>query len=184
MSLPGDQVSVKVVPRTRALVPLKGLESKIKYVAGKSRFTYEQILAYIQGIMNETLELTIKEVEVWIDEFVPKRSGDLRESLKKFLNKSKPPPTTVGELRNVRLILGAGADVKYAKYVIEMTDAMVQHEATWFEHSGKRAYSKGERVLLDDPNARGKFFEMMGPYGIERLRMNLTKIKWVRMKSA
>ena len=181
MSLPGDQVSIKVVPRTRAYIPIKELD--IKYVIGKSKLTYEQVVEFIMDIMNETLELTIKEIEEWIDEFVPKRSGDLREDLKEFLNKSKPPPTTVGELRNVRLILGAGKDVKYAKYVIEMTDAMVQHDATWFEHSGKRAYSKGERVFLDDPHARGKFFEMMVIYGIERLRMNLSKIKWIKTKN-
>lgn len=181
MSLPGDQVSVKVVPRTRVVVPIKDID--IKYVIGKSKLTYQQVVDFIMNIMNKTLELTIEEVEEWIDEFVPKRSGDLRESLKEFLNKSKPPPTTVGELRNVRLILGAGKDVKYAKYVIEMTDAMVQHDATWHEHSGKRAYSKGERVFLDDPQARGGFFPMMIIYARERLRMNLSKIKWLHIKS-
>ena len=181
MSLPGDQVSPKLVPRTRAVVPLKDID--VKYVIGKSKLTHEQVITFIMDIMNETLELTIKECEEWIDKYVPKRSGDLIESLKKFLNKSKPPPTTVGELRNVRLILGAGADVKYAKYVMEMTDAMVQHEGTWFEHSGKRAYSKGERVFLDDPDARGGFFDMLVIYAIERLRMNLSKIKWLKIKS-
>ena len=89
MSLPGDQVSVKVVPRTRALIRLKQLD--IKYIIGKSQYTYEQVVEFIQTVMNEALDQTIEETEAWIDEFVPKRSGDLREDLKKWLVKSNPP---------------------------------------------------------------------------------------------
>ena len=65
-----------------------------------------------------------------------------------------------------------------------MTDAMVQHENTWREHSGKKAYSKGEPVLLHDPDARGGFFDMMVLYAIEKLRMNLSKIKWVNINGS
>jgi len=179
--MPEYQVPTAIVPRTRAWTKISDID--IKYVIGKSKLTIDQVYDFIQRILDETLELTIKEVEVWIDEFVPKRSGDLREDLKKFLNKSKPPPSTKGELRGARLILGSGEDVGYAKYVMKFTDDQVQHDSTWFEHSGKRAYDKhGQRVLLDDPNARGKYFEMMVIYARERLRMNLSKIKWVSIK--
>lgn len=177
MSLPGDQISAKVVPRTYAWIKFKDFD--IKYIIGKKRLLFEQVLEFIQKIMNETLELTIKETEEWIDEFVPKRSGDLREDLKKFLAKSRPPPSTKGELRNVRLILGAGADVKYARHVTEMSAEQVQHDATWFEHSGKRAYSKGKPVFLDDPHAVSDYHTKMVSYAIERLKINLSKIKWM-----
>lgn len=181
MSLPGDQVSVKVVPRTRARVEVSDFD--IEYIAGNSSYTYDQVCAFVQTILNETLELTIKEVEEWIDEFVPKRSGDLIESLKKFLGRSRPPPIAAGEIRGVRLILGSGADVKYARYVAEMSAEQVQHDNTWYEHSGKKAYSKGQPVLLDDPHALGEFFGKMIDYATERLRTNLTKIKWLKVKS-
>ena len=170
-----------IVPRTRAKVAVP--EVDIKYILGHSKFTFEQVNAFIQKILNETLDLTVKETEEWIDEFVPKRSGDLIESLKKFLNKSKPPTSTAGEIRGVRLILGVGAEVPYAKYVMDFTDEQVQHANTWREHSGKKAYSKGQPVLMNDPEARGMFFEMLLIYAVERLRTNLTKIKWVNIKS-
>lgn len=179
MSLPGDQVSVKVVPRTRAWIKFKDFD--IKYIIGKNKLLFEEALEFIQTIINETLELTIKETEEWIDEFVPKRSGDLRKDLKEFLAKSRPPPSTKGELRNGRLILGAGANVKYARHVTEMSAEQVQHSGTWFEHSGKRAYSKGKPVYLDDPHAVSNYHDKMVAYAIERLRINLSKIKWLKV---
>jgi len=182
MSLPGNQISPKVVPRTRALIGLKGLEPKIKYIAGKSKFSYGQLIQFIQDIMNETLELTIQETKEWIWEFVPLRSGDLQDNLIEFLEKSKPPPSNSTGLRNVRLILGAGKDVKYARYVNEMDASMVQHNNTWLEHSGFPAYSKGVRVLLHDPDAVGFFFDKMVAYAVERLKINLKKIKWVKIR--
>lgn len=181
MSLPGDQVAVSVVPRTKARVEVSDFD--IEYILGNSSYTYDQVCAFVQTILNETLELTIKETEEWIDEFVPKRSGDLIESLKHFLGRSRPPPIAAGEIRGIRLILGSGADVKYAKYVIKMSDEQVQHNATWYEHSGKKAYSKGKPVFLDDPHAIGAYHEKMIEYAKERLKTNLTKIKWLRVRS-
>ncbi len=181
MSTTGHAGPKKIIPRTRAWARIEDLN--IDYIVNKSkhRFTSDQVKTFIQTIMNETLELTITEMEEWIDKFVPKRSGDLIESLKSFLAKSRPPPTTVGELRDVRLILGVGADIEYAKYVIDMTDAQVQHAGTWFEHSGKKAYSKGQPVFLDDPHAVANYHDKMVEYGIERLKINLSKIKWVHV---
>ena len=61
MSLPGDQVSVSVVPRTRARVRVSDFD--IEYIVGNSSYTYDQVCEFIQTILNETLELTIKETE-------------------------------------------------------------------------------------------------------------------------
>lgn len=175
MSLPGDQVSVSVVPRTKAIISVRGLEPNIKYVIGKIKYTYEQVLEFIQEIMNETLELTIQETKEWIWEFVPLRSGDLQDNLIKYLEKSRPPSITVREPPSIRLILGAGKEVEYARYVNEMDETMVQHNSTWLEHSGRRAYSKGVPVMLHDPHAVGYFFDKMVSYSIERLKINLDK---------
>ena len=181
MSLPGDQVPVSIVPRTKARISFP--KDYVKLNWGHDTYTFEQVATYIQDILEETLRVTIKETEEWIDQFVPKRSGDLRKSLKHFLNRSIPPVSTKGELRGVRLILGAGEDVKYASYISAMTDEQVQHENTWLEHSGRKAYSKGRPVLLDDPNAIADFFNVMVEYSVGRLKINLLKIKWLKVRS-
>ena len=163
-------------PRTRARI--KTTPENIKFVIGKSKCTYEQAKALIQGALDDALEDTIFETEIWIDGEVPKRSGDLRESIKEFLAKSRPPPATAGELRGVRLIIGIGVEIDYAKYVAEMTKTKVRHYNTQFEHSGKRAYSKGKPVILDDPRAEGFFFDKLVDYGIESLKNSLSRAKY------
>jgi hypothetical protein len=170
-----------IVPRTRGLLRLKEID--IPYIIGDSKLTYAEVIDFIQTTMDQALELTITETTAWIKKYVPKRSGDLQQTLLDFLDKSRPPPSLFTELRNVRLILGVGAEVKYAKYVIPMTSMQVQHDNTWFEHSGRRAYSKGKPVLLDDPEAKGQFFKFMVAYALERFKINLSKIKWIQMRS-
>ena len=170
LSLPGNQVSVDIVPRTKARIIFK--------VGNKILNSADEVKALIQDALNEALIETIFEVEIWIDIHIPKRSGDLIENIKKFLRKSIPPPSTIGELRGVRLVLGAGADVKYAMYVNKMTSSMVRHLGTWREHSGALAYSKGSPVYLDDPRAVGFFFDKMVDFAVERLNINLDKVKY------
>ena len=179
MSTTGHRGPKHIIPRTRAWIKIEDVE--IKCVIGKRKYTIQEVKTFIQKILDETLELTITETEEWIDEFVPKRSGDLIESLKKFLAKSRPPPSPIGELRGARLILGVGADIIYAKYVIEFTDENVQHAGTWREHSGKKAYSKGQPVFLDDPKAIANYHDAMVKFAVERLKKNLSKIKWVHV---
>lgn len=157
---------------------------KINYIVegGASDLSLEKVKWVVQKALNEALEDTIFEIEDFIKEKVPKRSGDSRESLIKYLGRSIPPPIAMNELRGIRLVLGAGVEVSYIKYVDQMTDAQVQHFGTWLEHSGKKAYSKGKPVFLDDPTAEGQFFSKMIKYGKERLLMNLDKAK-NRLKS-
>jgi len=159
-----------LVPRTRA---------EVKYLIGnRELLTKEDVKQSIQDALNEALDDTILEETIWIEYHVPKRSGDLQESLLKFLERSVPPPGTAGELRGIRLVLGVGADIDYAKYVNQMTIAKVKHINTPFEHSGKKAYSKGVPVILDDPRAIGFYHDEMVRYGKERLVTNLAKAKY------
>ena len=173
----------KINPRTRARV-------EIKYKLGKKQdFTADQVKSLIQGALNECLEWTIEETEIWIDNHVPERSGDLKDSLLKFLRRSRPPPAAANELRGIRLILGVGAEIDYAKYVNKMTIANVRHLGTWREHyidyitkKGKAhhplAYSKGKPVYLDDPRAIGFYHDQMIDFSKERLIINLAKVKY------
>ena len=159
------------VPRTK---------SKITYTieGTTNEYIIEQVRWIVQRALNEALEDTIFETEDWINTYVPKRSGDLQESLKEYLGKSIPPPIARNEFRDLRLVLGAGADIPYIKHVDKMTAAQVQHSGTWLEHSGKKAYSKGLPVFLDDPEAEGEFFDKMIAYAKERLYINIDKAKY------
>ena len=162
------------VPRTYAKV--KSTEQLITFVAGRRKlYTPEQVKSYAQELLDEALDITIIETKEWINTFVPKRSADLRVSLIKYLERSLPPASAIGELRGIRLVLGAGAEINYAKYVDEMTTLQVAHKGTWREHSGKRAYSKGHRAYLYDPQAVGEYHDKMVAYAKERLRTNIAK---------
>ncbi|MCP4550882.1 MAG: hypothetical protein GY834_02325 [Bacteroidetes bacterium] len=107
--------------------------------------------------MNDALSLTVLEVEMWINDKAPKLTGALRASLKKFLNRSKPPPAAANELRGVRLILGVGADIDYAKYVNKMPTGQVRHPR--------------------DPRAEGYYHDKMVDFARDRFRTNLQKAK-------
>ena len=173
------------VPRTYAKV--KSTEQLITFVAGRRKlYTPEQVKSYAQELLDEALDITIIETKEWINTFVPKRSADLRVSLIKYLERSLPPASAIGELRGIRLVLGAGAEINYAKYVDEMTTAQVAHKGTWREHSvdyitkkgiahHPRAYSKGHRAYLYDPQAVGGYHDKMIDYARERLRTNIAK---------
>ena len=167
-------IIVTLAPRTYAKV--KSTEQLITFVAGRRKLdTADQVKSYAQELLDEALSITIEETKEWINTFVPKRSADLRVSLIKYLERSIPPSSTIGELRGIRLVLGVGAEIDYAKYVNEMTTLQVAHKGTWLEHSGKRAYSKGHRAYLYDPQAVGEYHDKMVAYAKERLRTNIAK---------
>ena len=175
-ALPGGQVSVSVVARTRARVGLR--TDYIQYVMGNRKMKYEEVKTLIQGALDEAMETTIVETEIWIGFHVAKRTGALIKSLLRFLAKSRPPPSAMGDLKGVRLIIGVGSEIRYAHYVNKMTTTQVRHMGTPFEHSGKRAYVKGVPVFLDDPRAIGFFFEKLVDFAKYRLVINLAKAKY------
>lgn len=161
-----------IIPRTRAEI---GLE----YVYGRKKTqSLEEVMVHIQELLDEALETTIMEVKMWIEVHVAKRSGDLQASLIKFLEKSIPPKIAAREPKGIRLVLGVGAEIDYAKYVNEMTMARVRHMGTWLEHSGKPAMSKGKPVFLDDPRAVGFYHDKMVEFGVERFKYNVDKARY------
>ena len=167
-------ILITLAPRTYAKVGIE--EALIKFKIGKKEIPDADLVKrLVQETLDEALEITIEETKAWINTFVPKRSVDLRASLISFLERSRPPESTIGELRGIRLVLGVGAEINYAKYVDEMTTAQVAHKGTFREHSGKRAYSKGRRVYLYDPQAVGGYHDKMVAYAKERLQVNIDK---------
>ena len=149
MSATGHAGPQDIIPRTHA-------QADIKWVAGRRKYDLFEIKKRIQKLLDDALDNIIFEIEFWINNKVPMLTGALRESLIKFLNRSKPP--RAGELIGIRLILGVGSDIIYAKYINKMSTAWVRHPI--------------------DPRAIGFYHEAMVNFGKERFRFNVDKARY------
>ncbi|KKN42891.1 hypothetical protein LCGC14_0708650 [marine sediment metagenome] len=149
-----DRVVQDIIPRTHAKISIKYLLGRGKTILNTS----DEVKQYIQETLNEALRTTIMEVEIWINYHVAMDTGALRESLIEFLRKSIPPSATIGELRGIRLILGVGAEIYYAKYVNKMPMSKVRHAI--------------------DPRAYGYYHDKMVEFAKERLRINVDKARY------
>jgi len=159
---------------------LKMSKDVISYLAGRLQLSYEETLILITNILQDTLDWTIIDVEAWIKEFVPKRTGQLQDNLLLNLQSSFIKNKTM-----IRLVLKTFID--YAGDVNAYSDAQVQHNATWFEHSGARAYAYygGHHgpIFLDDPEAVGGFMSKLQEFAKGRCLFNLTKAQMKFMGS-
>lgn len=149
-------------------------KAQIKYIVGKSKnLSYEQVLEIITSLLQEVLELTLTDLEVWIKKYVPKRTGQLRDNLLKHIHSSR--------VRDGVLRIIIATSINYAEKVNEMTTAQVRHSGTDREHSGKKAYAyywgHYGPIYLDDPEAIGNFFDVLAEYAKDRVIMNLAKMK-------
>ena len=159
-------------PKVKAKVGVT--KSQIKYIAGRrDDLTYDQVFAIIQKILEEVLEITLRNLEFWIEERVPKRTGQLQKNLLLNLKSSR--------VRNGILRLIIGTAINYAEEVNQMSSAQVRHHGTWKEHSGKWAYAyyggHYGKIFLDDPKAEGNFFEKLVAFAKRRIIINLATIK-------
>ena len=149
-------------------------KAQIKYIVGKTKnLNYDQVLEIIKSFLVEVLELTLLDLEEWIETYVPKRTGQLRDNLLKNIRSSR----VVGSV--MRIIIATSID--YAEKVAEMSTAQVRHSGTDREHSGKKAYAyywgHYGPIYLDDPEAIGNFFDVLAEYAKDRVIMNLAKMK-------
>jgi len=146
----------------------------IKYIVAHSKLTSAQVKAIFQQVLERTLSDTKFELTQWINSKVPKRTGQLRESLLRELNSSRVTGTI--------LYLVIGAMVPYATQVNAYTTSNVRHLGTMYEHSGKKAYANygGHHgpIYLDDPRAVGQFWDKLMTFIKERLFINLAKAKY------
>jgi hypothetical protein len=148
-------------------------KSDITWAANQMNLTYQQVVNIIQNILSYTLNTTIADLEKWIDRFVPKRTGWLRDTLKQNLHSSRVKDNVL------RLICGTKLD--YSSDVNAMSTRQVRHSNTPKEHSGKWAYAYYYgfygRIRLDDPQAIGNFFDKMLYYATQQIRINLLAAK-------
>lgn len=156
--------AVSLRPKTRERAGARAPE--LRYIAKKRPLTYEQVKTLVNNLLREVLDSVVRELEEWIRSRVPKRTGQLRDSLLANLSSSR----VVGGV--LRLILGTSLD--YAEYVDDMSTAQVRHSG---EEGYAYYYGHYGRVALDDPQAVGNFFGRLRDYASRRVSANLAKAK-------
>ena len=117
----------------------------------------------IDMVLRTALSHTIDDLDAWIDEFVPKRTGQLRDSLKMNLRSSRVVNRTL-------LKLYFGTHLNYAEFVNDMTTSQVAHDG---EIGYAYYYGNYGRITLDDPHALGNFFGEMITFAQSALRTNI-----------
>ena len=130
---------------------------KIKYLAKGNVLTYDEILALLHSMLLYVLDELILELKIWIKTKVPKRTGQLRNNMLAQLDSSNVKKGLM------RLVLGTNID--YAPQVAEMTTAMVRHVN---EVGYAYYYGKSGKIILNDPQAIGNFWEELLEYAEER----------------
>lgn len=181
-------------------------KANISRLARQSEMTSKQFILLIKSVLNETLQLTLADLRLWILKKVPKRTGQLRFTLLKKLESSK--------VRNETLIFIIGTGLNYAREVNQMSTSQVRH-SSHKEHSGQWAYayyythkrrgpkvgkrrgrigkkykgSSNYRIFLYDPEAIGGFWGAMLKYlelrvvfhlqNAMRAQYGKTKLPWV-----
>lgn len=143
---------------------LKIEKDDIKYLVGKNKMTYSEVMSLLKELLNQVLNQTIFEVQEWIKRKVPKDTGKLRADVLKTLSESKV------EINKLVMTIWLGTDISYGKYVNEMTTAQVRHV-------GKPSYNRYGKTILNDPEAIGHWFDELQKFTKERIETNLMKAK-------
>lgn len=172
---------VDLNPKSRIKIGVN--KAQIKYIAGRNKnLSFEDVKDIIINLLKEVLNLTLGNMEIWIEQKVPERTGQLKNNLLLNLKSSRVSGAVL------RLIVGTA--INYADEVNQMTTSQVRHTGTWYEHSGKRAYAyyggHYGKIFLDDPRAEGNFFDKLLVFAQERIIINLarTKAKYTAQISA
>jgi len=148
---------VNLKPDTQVQVDVP--KAQITYMAKNSKYSYDQIVKLIHAILNDVLIDTKKDLKIWINNKVAKRTGQLRKDLIEWMDGSG-----VGE-NIMELVLGTY--IPYAEDVAGMTTSQVRHNKEWgyvyypnkMGISSKRMPKGNKKILLDDPRAIGFFLD-------------------------
>ena len=131
---------------------------ELQYLAKSNLVSYPILLQIFDDMLLYIKDEVIFELTMWINLKVPKRTGQLRDTLIDTLNTST---AGTGELK-----IELGSFVEYASDVDIMRTFKVRHFNEWgtayyYGHSG--------RILLNDPFAVGEFWERLQVHAHERL---------------
>ena len=140
----------------------------IKFIAFGRRFdSVGHILRLYEKKMLEGMEMSKLDAKTWIRENVPKRTGQLQDSLISCID-------TDWNFSGVRYNADIVTNVPYAYKI--MGDPA--HFGTYYEHSGKPAvanyYGHHGRIFLNDPAATTFWDSKMTDYMKDNITTNLS----------
>jgi len=158
-------VSIKPGTKVKVDVP----KAQISYMVKNSKYTYEQMTELIKLILQTVLDDTKKDLELWIESKVPKRTGQLRAMLKLWLGGSN---VTNGIMRLVM-----GTNLEYAEDVAQMTTSQVRHHGEKGYVYYPNIFGIRGKVILNDPQAIGYFWDKMIEFAKDRVYKNLIRAK-------
>jgi hypothetical protein len=142
-----------------------GLEKdELRYLARTTSLNYMQVVSRVNEMLHYILNEVLFILRIWINTYVPKRTGQLRDKLLNSLEQS--------EVKWGMLKIIVGTRIDYAQKVSDFGTGNVRHVATWYEHSGKKAYAYyygyHGPIFLNDPFAIGNWIEEMENFIKER----------------
>lgn len=141
-------------------ITLKDLQYEVD---GKEVADEAELKRILDVILAETYRQTMEDGHAWIDKYVPKRTGQLRDNLHRHLDSSR-------YFANKYLIkIRIGTNIDYATYVNDMTTRQVRHHG---EIGTAYYYGYYGQIILDDPNAVGHFFDQLVDYLKKRLQLH------------
>ncbi len=130
-----------------------------RYYEFDNKIKYTAIYDAIKQIITQTFNNTVVRGEQWIDIYVPKATGQLRESLKKFLHAPTNLPSDA-----TKMFLRVHSTVKYLKYVANMDPGRYRLQHSPPEARKVYYYGKPRVVILNDPGAKHFFFTYLVIY--------------------
>ena len=131
--------------------------AEIKILVKGSKLTFDEVMALYHSMFLYALDELLADLRAWIIEKVPKRTGQLQDNLLKNLESSNVKKALM------RVVIGTNID--YAPDVAEMSTAQVRH---YGEPGYAYYYGKHGKIILDDPQAIGNFWEELIAYSKER----------------
>lgn len=123
------------------------------------RINYTTIFDAIRSIIMETFTNTVRRGEAWIDLYVPKATGQLRESLKRFLRAPTNLPNAA-----TKMLLRVFSNVRYLKYVANMDPINYTLKHSPPQRRKVYYYGRPREVILDDPQAKHFFYTYLVIY--------------------
>lgn len=176
------------VYRPRTQVELRLTQSKHREISRLTGIPLAQVIKHSSGIMARSMFETIKDMQKNIYKYVPKATGQLRDSLSKQLHNST--------ISNNWLQMKLGTYVHYMKYVANMKSGKLRHpkhirqKFSIYQRNSKHGkkgsakrnpgqwryvnYYGGKRwVRLDDPKAQTNFYSQLVLYMRTQLQKNV-----------
>lgn len=138
------------------------VQTKFK-VVGKT-YDSDTLLLKYREILDYAVRSTMIPTIDWINTFVPKRTGQLRDDLIKWIKLNWKYNSGIMDLVT---------SIEYATDI----HGIAAHSGTWFEHSGAPAvanyYKHLGRIYLDDPEALEFWYFLIEEFVREELRKNI-----------